>query len=165
MNDGFCRVSEDAIWSRRVVVAMAQRPISCLGRASFLSLLYHTSSRTPLSEWSSQRPLLTQHATNTRHEHMYSLELHYPSNQGSSDIRFRPHNQRYRLLAKLLPCNLPRGTEESQETSERIANGLTFLKQNLGVLRCTDIFDWSPLKYSNTPYILVYANEIQVSYS
>jgi hypothetical protein len=72
MNDGLCRVLDDAVRSRQVVVAMAQRPISCPGSASLLSLLYHTPSRTPLSEWSSQRPLLTQYATNTRHEIIYS---------------------------------------------------------------------------------------------
>jgi len=141
MNDGLCRVSEDVIWSRQVVVPRAQRPISCLGRASLLSLLFHTPSRTPLSEWSSQRPLLTQHVTNTRHEHIYSLEPHYPNNQGASDIRFRLHGHRYRLLAKLLPWNLRRGTEESQETSERVADVLTSLKQKLGILGCTDLFD------------------------
>jgi len=74
---------------------------------------------------------------NTRHEHIYSLEPHCPT----SDLRFRPHGHWYRLLAKLLPWNLPRGTEESQETSERIADGLTSLKQKVGVLRCTNLFE------------------------
>jgi hypothetical protein len=152
MNDGLCRVSEDAIWSRQVVAAMAQGPKSCLSRASLLSILYHTPSGTHLSEWLSQRPLLTQHAADTWTH--FSLEHHYPHNQGASDLRFRPHGHRYRFLTKLLPWNLPRGTEERQETSERIADDLTSLKHKLGVLRCTDLFDWSLLKYSNPPYIL-----------